>query len=254
VNAKNPLLITAVILVLVGFGFYKFVLGPKRDEVTKLDGEIAAAQDDLRAAQDLLATNSEARKTYRSSYSTIVRLGKAVPGDDDVRSLVVQLDHAAKRTRVDFQSIEVGGANGVAPASTSTAPTGAGAQLPPGATVGPAGFPVMPFSFSFTGGFFNLGKFFSRLDAFVQASNRKLSVSGRLLTVDGVKLEPDITGFPNIKATVQATSYLVSPLEGETGGATPAGPAGASAGTTASSDGGDTGVTTTTATATGVIR
>jgi hypothetical protein len=251
VNAKNPLLIAAVLFVLVGFGFYKFVLGPKRDEVTKLNGQIATAQDDLRAAQDLLAANNEARKTYRSSYSTVVRLGKAVPGDDDVRSLVVQLDRAAKRTRVDFQSIEVGSSSGAA-ASTSSAPTGAGAQLPPGATVGPAGFPVMPFSFSFTGGFFNLGKFFSRLDAFVKASNRQVDVNGRLLTVDGVKLEPDATGFPNIKATVQATSYLVSPLEGATGGATPAGPAGTSAGGSSSDT--DTGVTTTTATATGAIR
>jgi hypothetical protein len=250
-NAKNPLLIAAVVLVVAGVGFYKFVLGPKRDEVTKLNGQISQAQDDLQAAQQLLAANAEARKSYQSSYSTVVRLGKAVPGDDDVRSLVVQLDHAAKRTRVDFKAIEVGGANGVAAStSSSTEPTGAGAQLPPGATVGPAGFPVMPFSFSFTGGFFNLGKFFERLDAFVRANNRKLDVTGRLLTVDGVKLEPDATGFPNIKATVQATSYLVSPLEGETGGATPAGPAGAAGSSTAS----DTGVTTTTATATGAIR
>jgi hypothetical protein len=253
VNAKNPLLIAAVIFILAGFGFYKFVLGPKRDEATKLDAKVTQAQSDLRAAQDLLAANSEARKSYQSSYSTVVRLGKAVPGDDDVRSLVVQLDHAAKRTRVDFQSIEVGASSGAAP-STSTAPTGAGAQLPPGATVGPAGFPVMPFSFSFTGGFFNLGKFFSRLDAFVRESNRKLDVTGRLLTVDGVKLEPDATGFPNIKATVQATSYLVSPLEGETGGASPAGPAGATTAGGTSSDDSDTGVTTTTATATGAIR
>ncbi len=228
-NSKNPLLIAVILLVVAGGGFYKFVLSPKRAEVDKLDAKIATAQEDLRAAQQLLASNNEARKTYRQSYETVVRLGKAVPGDDDVRSLVVQLDHAAKRTRVDFKSIELGGTNGIA-SSSSDEPTGAGAQLPPGATVGPAGFPVMPFSFSFTGGFFNLGKFFQRLDSFVKAENARVAVNGRLLTVDGVKLEPDATGFPNIRATVQATSYLVSPLEGETAGASPAGPAGTTAG------------------------
>ena len=180
-----------------------------------------------------------------------MRLGKAVPGDDDVRSLVVQLDHAAKQTHVNFQSIEVGGGTTTVGATTAPGATAA-APLPPGATVGPAGFPIMPFSFSFRGGFFRLGKFFQRLNAFVKANNDAIDVTGRLLTVDSLKLEPDSTGFPNIKATVQATSYLVSPLEGPTGGATAAGPAGATGETP------DTGAAsppvTTTATSTGAIR
>lgn len=222
---KNPILIVAVAFVLVGFAFYNFGLKPKQKEASAAKAKVEEAQDKLDASRQLLASNQEARTSFRSAYSTVVRLGKAVPGDDDVRSLVVQLDRAANATRVDFQSIEVGDASGGG-AATSSAPTGAGAALPPGATVGPAGFPVMPFSFSFRGEFFRLGKFFDRLDRFVKAENKKLAVTGRLLTVDALKLEPDTTGFPKIKATVEATSYLVSPLEGATGGASPAGPDG----------------------------
>jgi hypothetical protein len=252
VNVKNPLLITVVAFALAAFGFYHFGLSPKRKEADDTKAKVTEAQSKLDAARQLLASNQAARENYKSDYSTVVRLGKAVPGDDDVRSLVVQLDNAAKKTHVDFQSIQVGDATGAAAAAAAvgaTAPTGA--TLPPGATVGPAGFPVMPFSFSFRGGFFRLGAFFQRLDAFVKANNDKIAVTGRLLTVDGVKLEPDTTGFPNIKATVQATSYLVSPLEGATGGATPAGPAGTAPSTTAE---GGSSVPTTTATSTGAIR
>lgn len=228
-NLRNPALIIGVALVVLAGGFYKLVLGPKRDEVKAVETQVADAQARLDAARALLSTNEQARKDFRSAYSTVVRLGKAVPGDDDVRSLIVQLDRAADRTFIDFQSIEV---NQTAPTAASDPASATGPALPPGATVGPAGFPVMPFSFSFRGRFFRLGRFFARLDNFVQANNERIGVTGRLLTIDGLRLEPDTTGFPNIKATVQATSYLVSPLEGATGGATPAGPADA-AGVTA---------------------
>jgi hypothetical protein len=251
-NSRNQLIIPIVAFVLVAFGYYHFVLSPKRAEADKVKAKVTEAQDKLDQARQLLASNQAARNSFRQAYSTVVRLGKAVPGDDDVRSLVVQLDNAAKRTHVDFQSIEVGDPTG-AGAVGSTSTTGAGTALPPGATVGPAGFPIMPFSFSFRGGFFRLGKFFQRLDAFVKANNDGVGVNGRLLTVDGVKLEPDTTGFPNIKATVQATSYLVSPLEGPTGGASAAGPAGAPA-APATDAGGSPAPVTTTATGTGVIR
>lgn len=247
-NTKNPILIVVVALVLVGFAFYNFAFKPKQKEASAAKAKVEEAQTELDSNRQLLASNQQARTSFRTAYSTVVRLGKAVPGDDDVRSLVVQLDRAADATHVDFQSIEIGDAAGGG-VSTSSEPTGAGAGLPPGATVGPAGFPVMPFSFSFRGGFFRLGRFFQRLDAFVQDSNKHLAVSGRLLTIDGLKLEPDTTGFPNIKATVQATSYLVSPLEGPTGGATAAGPDGTTpTATAADAPGGSSAPATTTAT------
>jgi hypothetical protein len=87
----------------------------------------------------------------------------------------------------------------------------------------------MQFAFTFKGQFFKLGDFFERLHGFVQSSRQGVSVTGRLLTLDSLKLAPDAEGFPKIDATVNATSYLVSPLEGLTAGATAAGPAGATA-------------------------
>ncbi len=241
-NLRNPVLIVAVAFLVLAGGFYKLVLGPEKTKADELSTQVEDAQARLDAAQALLASNEAARKGFRAAYSTVVRLGKAVPGDDDVRSLIVQLDRAANKTFIDFQSIAVDESATVASAPVSTDPAAASTTgtLPPGATVGPAGFPVMPFSFSFRGEFFRLAKFFARLDHFVKAKNEKVDVTGRLLTIDGLKLEPDTTGFPNIKATVQATSYLVSPLEGATGGATPAGPAGTPGVTTPPADPADT--------------
>ena len=229
---NQKILIPVVAAIVAGAGFFMVVLKPKRQE--------AAEPEDARSPPSRRSWPRPARcwpPTRRPARPTARRTprwsgsARPCPADDDVRSLVVQLDAAAKATHVDFQSINVaagGGGGGAADGSGAAA-----AQLPPGATVGPAGFPVMPFTFAFNGSFFNLGDFFERLEGFVKARNEQLSVTGRLLTLDSLKLEPDATGFPSIKATVGATSYLVSPLEGATGGATATGPAGAGAATPA---------------------
>jgi Tfp pilus assembly protein PilO len=224
VNARNGLIIGLLLTIVAGYGFFHFALAPKREQADALQSQIDQQQQQLDAANALLAANSTARDRYQSSYASVVRLGKAVPADDDVRSLVVQLESAARRSGIDFSSIQL---NAAAAASTGAATTAT--TLPPGATVGPAGFPVMQFAFRFRGQFFRLGDFFQRLHGFVKSSKDGVSVTGRLLTLDSLKLEPAAEGFPKINATVNATSYLVSPLEGLTAGATAAGPAGATA-------------------------
>ncbi len=75
-----------------------------------------------------------------------MRLGKAVPSDDDTRSLVVQLDATAKRSGVDFDTINVNGSGGGDASAAGAAP------MAPGA-VNAGAFSAMPFSFSFSGEF-----------------------------------------------------------------------------------------------------
>ena len=62
----------------------------------------------------------------------------------------------------------------------------------------------------------------------VRATNKQVSISGRLLQLDAIQLKHDTDGFPNIRAKVVATSYIVPPAEGLFAGATPAGPGKAS--------------------------
>jgi hypothetical protein len=244
VTRQNQLLAGVLAAVVAAAGFFFLVLKPKREEASRLTTEVAAAQKTLDESRATLANYQRAKTGYKQAYESVIRLGKAVPADDDVRSLMVQIDSAAKKSDVDFRAITVGGNSGAPPAGT------AGAALPPGASVGPAGFPAMPFNFTFSGEFFRLSDFFARLENFVTVNNQKVDVTGRLMTVDSITLEPDANGFPNIKASVGATSFLVSPTQGLTAGATTAGPA--AAGTAAPADGST--VPSTTATSTGAIR
>jgi Tfp pilus assembly protein PilO len=129
-------------------------------------------------------------------------------------------------------------AGAAAPASTDPAAAGAAApapapateagaaNLPIGATVGPAGLPTMPYSLTFQGGFFEIADYIGQVDSLVQFDGDKVDVSGRLLTIDGFALNAGRPGAnPKLDASFRLTSYVTPSTQGTTAGATPAAPA-----------------------------
>ena len=58
-----------------------------------------AKQEKVKFAQDQIA--------FPRLYASLGRLGKAVPADEDVPSLLVQLNHAAAKANVNFHSVEL---------------------------------------------------------------------------------------------------------------------------------------------------
>jgi len=251
VSRRNSMLIAVVAVVAAIGAYWMLVLSPKREEAVKLDGQITKQQSALATAEADVATYEAAQKHYKANYSMVARLGKAVPADDDVRSLLVQVNAAAKHAGVDFRTINIS-AQGAPSAGPSAAPTTDTAPPPGASTIGTAGFSTMPFSFNFKGSFFELGKFFNKIDKFVAVRNGGLDVTGRLLLLNSITITPDTEkGFPNLTADVTANSYLLPPTEGLTAGATAAGPTGAAAGGTATPSP-STPATTTTAAISGV--
>jgi hypothetical protein len=231
VTRTNQILI-AVVAVGLAFGaFYFLLLAPKRDELAKVDKDVSAKQAELTQAQQTLAGYDQARKTYKANYTTLTRLGKAVPADDDVRSLMVQLQSTAERSGVDFEKIEVGsglagGSSSTAAPAATTTPTPATGELAsaPGAVpVAGGAMSAMPFSFTFNGGFFDLSAFFSRLEHYVTVKNERVNVTGRLMRVESISLAPAGSGFPNMAAQIGAATYIVPPVEGVEGEAPAAG-------------------------------
>lgn len=224
----NKILLAVVAAGAAIAAFYFLALAPQREEIARLDGEIVAKQTELESARQMLASYEQARSSYKRNYSTLARLGKAVPPDDDVRSLMIQLESAADRSGVDFQKIEVGGAGATAGAATeAAAPTGELAPAPGSTPVAGGALSAMPFSFTFNGGFFDLSSFLARLERFVTVQNDRIDVTGRLLRLESVQIAPHSTGFPRMTAQIGAATYLVPPPEavqaaGAAGAAQPA--------------------------------
>jgi type II secretion system (T2SS) protein M len=124
------------------------------------------------------------------------------------------------------------------PTTTAPATQAATSTLPPGAAVGSAGFPTMPFSFVFNGTFFDMERFLREVQRFVRVDGKRVDVRGRLLSIDGFALNAGAKGFPSVKATVSATAYLMSPDASSSATPTDTGATGTTSnGTTAMADG-----------------
>jgi len=151
--------------------------------------------------------------------------GSAVESANNTAQTAAQSSDAATQSGVDTQT------------STSTRggglPVGGGAApaTPGAAASSPAGLETVPLELEFVGNFFNLADFFHDIKRFVRVANNNVLVSGRLITVQGVRFASEPELFPRIKAEVTATVYLSPKTEGTTAGATPAGPAPAAPGT-----------------------
>jgi hypothetical protein len=247
---RKSILLAAVGALLVVGAFYQFALAPKRAELTKLDAKIQSQEKARDAADAQAAEYAKAKDTYDANYAKVVQLGKAVPADDDVRSLLVRLESTAGHDDVDFRLISVGANGGTGatavPGAETTLP---GAQVVPGSDVA-----VLPFSFGFRGHFFDLTDFMGKVDQFVTLRNARTDANGRLLLVTSFTIKPDDKlGFPNLRAEVGASSYSAPPATlPSDAAATDAGSAGA--GGTATPSTGTTTPPTTTATATGAVR
>jgi hypothetical protein len=227
-SRTNRIVVAMLVTVALAFGFWTLVLSPKREEASKLQGEVNEARVSLEQHQREVDVALAAKKTFSENYRQMVVLGKAVPKNDETASLLVQLKTIADRADVRFQEIELGGEGEgeAAPAATPPAnpaepapPTEVAASLLPlGATVGPAGLGVMPYTLKFTGDFSRISNFIKGLDAFVKTTNAGVNVSGRLITVNGFTLGPMAGGsFPQLEGTFSITTFVTPPGESVTG-------------------------------------
>lgn len=287
-DRKIVIMLLPVILIAV---YWFLILSPKRKEAHKLSAQVTKVQQARDAAVSQANTLEQAKANFASQYAAMVRLGKAIPTQVDMPSLIVQLDGAAHGTGIQFGDIKVGARVAAAPVATTTTPSTGTTQPPVAAGGAPAqttfgkaaesannaaatgnaqsiqqsglsagdastststksgGLPVgggsassaapaavtpgqpvpgldtVPLTFTFGGKFNNLAQFFHRLKRFVHLANNKISVQGRLITIDSLKFTSSAANFPFIEADVTATVYLSPKDGGTTAGATTQGPA-----------------------------
>lgn len=215
-TARDRIVImTITVLVLLGAG-WKLVVSPERAKVGKLESQVSAAQAKLQSAEQSAASGQAAQAQYAKAYASVVRLGKAVPPTAEVPSLLYELAQASDRKKVELSSI-----------STTSSGSASPAPGTPAVTATPTAFTALPFTFVFEGGFFQLEHLFRQLAQLTtfEGSN-DVQVSGRLLTIDSVKLAPATNGSGGATAsggkltgTVTATAYALPAGEGLTPGA-----------------------------------
>jgi hypothetical protein len=231
VTSRDRIVIMVVLALGAVVAGWFLVVSPKRSQASSLSSQVASEQSQLSAAQQQVAAGVSAQKAFAGQYAELAKLGEAVPPDDDIPSLIYQVQSAAQSSHVSFRGLQLtgGGSSSSTPGSSSGSSSSSSststAPLPPGASVGAAGLPTEQFTITLSGNYFNLSTFFNKLEGFVVNVNGTLTIRGRLMTINAVNLVPGPNGFPQITATVSATTYIVPPTEGPFDGATPSGPA-----------------------------
>ena len=104
-TARDRIIIGVVVFAAALAAYWFLVLAPAREEAGRLAGQIAEQEKRRDSAQAAMAQGRSAQVRYAGDYATVARLGKAVPVDDDVPSLIYEIESAADRSRVDFLSL-----------------------------------------------------------------------------------------------------------------------------------------------------
>ncbi|HEY0318189.1 MAG TPA: hypothetical protein VGC49_07830 [Solirubrobacterales bacterium] len=242
-RSSNRVIAAMVAVVVLAVAFWSLLLSPKRSEVTKLEGAVTRQEEFLATDRAEVARGLAAQRAFPAEYQQLVVLGKAAPADDETASLLVELNQIARRAHVKFQTFTLSSAGGEAALPVEAAPEAApeaaaegspaypsptevaASTLPLGASIGPAGLAVMPYTLTFKGSFFRLADFIHGLDSMVKTKNTNVDVTGRLITINSFTLGADADkGFPALEASVSVTTYLVPPGQGITAGASPTSP------------------------------
>jgi hypothetical protein len=96
----------------------------------------------------------------------------------------------------------------------------------------------MPFEFTFQGSFAEMQDLLRSVHGFVRVKGNDVAVSGRLLTVNGISLVP--TTFPQVKAKIVATAFLLPANQSATPAVQPTGTQSSTPSTTSSAIGATT--------------
>jgi hypothetical protein len=185
------------------------LVSPQRSRAADYDAEIALVEQQISEAR---AAAQKVDDTEPIRAADLFRLTKAMPSDNDIAGVLLELSRVAGETGIVFE------------------------QIVPQPTIAAGTFRAQPIELVFTGNFYALSDFLYRMRNLVSVQRGRLLATGRLFSVDKVQFVEADDHFPNIKAILSVSAYLYG---ASTGGAAPPPPA--STDTTST----DTGATTT---------
>ena len=219
---------TIAIVVLAGIAIlaalWMLAISPKREERTQVKANVTAQEARLATAKTQLASFEAAKQQFPVKLAELKQLDKAVPSRGAISSLLRQLQKRAKVRNSELRLVALK-AGGAAAAAGGTA---AAAPVTPGASVGPDGLAALPFTFEFTGEYFDLRDILATVRRSVSVRKDKIKVGGRLLTIDGLSFTRTDPSSTQTKATLNATAYIAPD-----GASTPQAPATATSATAA---------------------
>jgi type IV pilus assembly protein PilO len=159
------------------------LVSPARSKSADLQTQIDTTQADITARRVAIASKPKIDVGVRSS--DLFRLTKAVPGQEDMSGIVLELNRLAAGTGVSFDSIT------------------------PSQIVQAQGYNVSPLQVVVSGRFGEVNSFLHNVRRLVTVRKGKLDARGRLFAIDTVSVveEPD-KKFPFVQGTVTLDAFV----------------------------------------------
>lgn len=135
-KGSDKAVVLGVLMAVVLVGFYLIVLAPKRDKAGQLGKDVNGLKAEVAQQEQTAQYGEEARSHFPAYYGRLVVLGKAVPDSADTPSLLVQLNHVAAHSHVEFDGISLN--------ASGTSGTATPAPTPPPSSGGSSGTSTTP--------------------------------------------------------------------------------------------------------------
>ena len=184
---------------------WMLAISPKRTESAQVKANVATQQERLAAANTQLASYQAARNEYPKLLAELRRLDGAVPARGEIPALLRELQRRAGSRKSDLRLAALKPGGGPAPAAATP-----GAILTPGATVGAGGLATLPFTFTYTGEYFDLVNVLGAARRAVTVKSGNLKIDGRLVTIEGLTFERANQESSLIKASIAGTAYIAA--------------------------------------------
>jgi Tfp pilus assembly protein PilO len=198
-SAQNRMSVSIVVVGLALIAVLWFTaIAPKRADRNGVAANVSAQEHRVDAARTQVVDYKDARKQFPGMLSELRRLDTAVPSRGAISQLLRQLQ---RRARARGSRLQLAALKSAAPSPGTTAPT-------PGAGTGPGGLAALPFTFEYTGGYFDLVAILRAVRASVQTRAGDLQIDGRLLTIDGLTFKRPTGSGRLTQAVVSATAYI----------------------------------------------
>jgi type IV pilus assembly protein PilO len=191
-SLPRPVLIAALAAanVVVALAGWFVLVSPQRQQaastaraVNQTQAEILQAQNAATASSSASAPTTATQKQQPILTADLYRLAKAMPSDQDMPDLLLELDQVSRAAGVTLLTISPGA---VLPATT---------------------YSVVPLNLTVSGDFYSLTDLLYRLRRLVVVRNGALDATGRLFSVGTLALTPRGTG-KTLNATLTVDAYV----------------------------------------------
>jgi hypothetical protein len=199
----RPIALVALVGLALLVALWMLAIGPKRGEHAAGPVNVAVQQQRLLSAQAQVDAYQAARAKFPRTLAKLARLDRAVPARASISSLLRQLQRKADARHSELRLVALK----AAPDTTEPAATATSTPAAPGT---PDGLAALPFTFEFTGRYFDLRDILATVRRSVRVRSGHVKVAGRLLTIDAVTLSRIDPTSTQTKAVISATAYIAS--------------------------------------------